>query len=470
MQIGLAVFLGYDAGIALNTVVIRIFLMTFQASCHAVIPVTYLFDSVGIILCDGPKGVRTNVQQITAALCHDFINGGSQVANGVKCFVTAITPGMLTHRITGLGHFGKAGTLNGLVFPLRCGKITFIPTPVVDINAGLQLPNQGIESGILHLGRNIPEESINLAVIGKQLCDLIFDVFPVGFKIGFVLIYSLPLVGRGGIVAVFMVPVWVGVVKGEKHFVFLTGIGKHFQHIPPIGRVHDVVISVLGIPHAETVMMLGGKTDVLHTGPLGKQHPFLRIIVYGIKPVHQGFVLCSIQIIPGKRLLMQFRQRVNTPMDEHTKFIFVCHENTSPLMPLFWYLTPYRFLRQLTAQGDDQNTKAHQQYAGSKQKQLHTVHGGTKERNSAVAHSSHDTGTGQHTEKHSRIGNNGIKGNVVGLVLGRETDINNVACAVGQQHTHGMLAQPHQRHQPKEIIVVYKGIGNIGWCLQQHGQ
>ena len=54
---------------------------------------------------------------------------------------------------------------------------------------------------------------------------------------------------------------------------------------------------------------------------------------------------------------------------------------------------------------------------------------------------------------------NGIERNIVCLIFWWQTDINNIAGTVGQQHTHGVLPQPHQCHKPEIIIVIDKGIG-----------
>ena len=106
---------------------------------------------------------------------------------------------------------------------------------------------------------------------------------------------------------------------------FFAGIGKHFEHVLAVGRVHHVVIGIFCVPHTKSVVMLRRKADILHPSLFCKENPLFGIVVYGIKGLPQSLIFFSFPIEARVDLLLHSRLRVDAPMDEHTEFVIKNH-------------------------------------------------------------------------------------------------------------------------------------------------
>ena len=138
-----------------------------------------------------------------------------------------------------------------------------------------------------------------------------------------------------GIICVWVMPVRIGIVNGKQHVVFAAGVGQHFENVFSVRGVHDVEISIFGVPHAEAVVMLGGKADIFHAGPLGQQNPLFGVILHGIKFSGQRFIFFAGQIIARKGLFLKLGQRIDSPVNEQAEFGLMRH-SINPFL-LLWY-------------------------------------------------------------------------------------------------------------------------------------
>ena len=96
-------------------------------------------------------------------------------------------------------------------------------------------------------------------------------------------------------------PVNQGKINRELDALPLAGFGEFFHGIALERRcVHDVVVGIFRVVHAEAVVVLGGEYDGLHAGGFGEGDNLVRIPFDGVE------VLCHCRIFlfgyPGKRL------------------------------------------------------------------------------------------------------------------------------------------------------------------------
>ena len=321
MQISFVILPGGDEGVGPgNAIGERIGLMIFQIAFHPLIPIADFFDQPNAFLGQFSAWHGADIEQIAAAHGHDFINGFHQEPGGKIILVAPIAPALLAYRFASLRHGGETAAVGHISF--RRGKIPLIIAAVIDQNTGHQLPGQLIQALVLITRRNIPEEGIDFSVAGEQFRDLIFHKFPVFCGIRLFGTAAFPLVGGQGIIGVFMMPVGIGIIQGKQHAMLFAGVGQHPEHILFVGRIHDIVRGVFRIPHAKAVMMLGGEADIFHARFFRQKHPFLGIIIHGIKLMHVLFVFFIFHIIPGQNLLLHPKQGIEAPMDKHAEFIF----------------------------------------------------------------------------------------------------------------------------------------------------
>ena len=82
-----------------------------------------------------------------------------------------------------------------------------------------------------------------------------------------------------------MVPVPGGVVKTKAEVCFMAGLGEFADDIAAVGRLGAgyFIIGQLGIEHAETIVVLGGKDQVFHPCVAGNLNPFIGVEFYRVE-------------------------------------------------------------------------------------------------------------------------------------------------------------------------------------------
>ncbi len=129
--------------------------------------------------------------------------------------------------------------------------------------------------------KGIEENHINGTVIRHQLFDLRRVVVEQFFIVGNIGIlgaaaYEVPLL-------VQKIKILRRKIKSHLDAVRAAGIHIHLDDIFFVRRVHNAEIRRLGIPHAKSAVVFGGKDHVLDAGECGDFHPVVRIIVLRIK-------------------------------------------------------------------------------------------------------------------------------------------------------------------------------------------
>ena len=189
----------------------------------------------------------------------------------------------------------------------------------------------------------IEPELPDRAVVRQQFCDLRNDfVAEEDLKIFLVGMGKIPVVppahtshiffmGIAGIAAVFFVPVQIlGVVDPQFDAVFFAGVLQFFQRVAPeLRMLHNAVIRVRRVIHAEAVVVLGCEHDILDPGSGSLAHPFVRIKLFRVEG---GGDLCVFLIgdpevglrpFPDLRHYFAFiassQNGVCAPVDEHAE-------------------------------------------------------------------------------------------------------------------------------------------------------
>jgi hypothetical protein len=141
--------------------------------------------------------------------------------------------------------------------------------PVVDQNVRLQRFDERESRADVPEIDEIPfaiavkPKNVDLSVVGKEFTDLsvhIGDIF---------LVVTYAVVG--------VMPISWGIIDAEAHIRAMTGFRDFLDDIPFEGRVHDVVVGELCIPHAEATVMLGGDHDIPGSAAARDLQPLVRV-------------------------------------------------------------------------------------------------------------------------------------------------------------------------------------------------
>ena len=153
-------------------------------------------------------------------------------------FFSAVPPALRAYGLTGLAQPIKAGIFNTGI-PLRSGVVALVIAPVIDKNSGLKTPDILVDRRIPALRGNIPEERVDLSVVGAKLGHLVFDILDIQIFVGFIpgigLLQLVVLAAQ--IQTVFVVPVRDGVVQFQQDPVPVAGIRQLFEDISAEGGV-----------------------------------------------------------------------------------------------------------------------------------------------------------------------------------------------------------------------------------------
>ena len=191
----------------------------------------------------------------------------------------------------------------------------------------------------------IEPDHVYRAVFIEQLLDLIFVVVVVNFVV------TLEVVGVS--------PVTSAVVPADLEVVFFTRLLHHADRVTLVGSVGDgevlwVVCSFsetffLGGPHAETVVVLGNKNEVLHAGIFSEAHELVGVEIGWIK----SFVEVHVSLARDDLMFVATFDAVHhapadffttnsgrTPVDKETEFGIA--EPLKTLFELFWSFVELR--------------------------------------------------------------------------------------------------------------------------------
>ena len=118
-----------------------------------------------------------------------------------------------------------------------------------------------------------------------------------------------------------MMPVDEGVVKAHPQPFGPEGVHIFPDKIPAGGGVGALIVGVLGIKHAESLVMLGGHHRVLHAGGLGLPGPFPGVVEIGVKIAEIFLVFFLADLFVGLDPLVPGRHGIQAPVDEHTEAV-----------------------------------------------------------------------------------------------------------------------------------------------------
>ena len=97
-------------------------------------------------------------------------------------------------------------------------------------------------------------------------------------------------------------------------------VGQLLENVAAVGRVHDVVVALLRVPHGEAVVVTCGEADVARSGSLEGAHPRFGIEAVGIEGVGGLGILRAVQVLVRQIPLALGKQAVDAPMQEDAEF------------------------------------------------------------------------------------------------------------------------------------------------------
>ena len=261
-------------------------------------------------------------------------------------FIAVIAPGA-GERLAGFPHHELAGFLMAHPFQrlilLGRPQILLDFRAVVDHDARLQLARQGDQlfglpivlalalHPFLALFRNaarigkIEPQHVDLAIVGEQLAHLVAHVFGVHAHVA-----VLALLVGVGIVAAGMVhidgdlrevPVEQRIVKTDVQALGAEGVNIFAHQVAARGRVGALIIGILGVPHAEAFVVLGGEHGVFHARGLGLARPFARVEQVGIEILEVFVVLFLGNLLAHLDPFVAGRHGIQPPVDEHAEAV-----------------------------------------------------------------------------------------------------------------------------------------------------
>ncbi|OPZ73917.1 MAG: hypothetical protein BWY79_02194 [Actinobacteria bacterium ADurb.Bin444] len=193
--------------------------------------------------------------------------------------------------------------------------------PIVDEDVGVELAGHGVGlAGRVGIGGVHPPAVIpqHEGVALDDLLDLGLHVLDEARELGVTLRAALLLPLEPGQV-VGVVPVHDREVVAGPDARLLEGLVVHRQHVLAVGRVGDLVVGGLGVPHAEAVVVLGGEDGVLDAGLLRQRRPFVRVVLHRVELGGQLLVLLLRDLADVADPLTLAEQGVDTPVDEQAE-------------------------------------------------------------------------------------------------------------------------------------------------------
>ena len=287
-------------------------------------------------------GGGSHVEQQVAVLGDPVDQHPDQQIDRLVVLVVAEVAPAPVQGLTGLPRHWASVDLHrlGRLVLLRRDEVTRNAQPIVDQDAGLQLAGEGEQllrtPGVCALATpdlpviavlvgEVVEEVVDLAVAGQELAYLAVQVGAVPARVtadvlrlgvGVVAPRMVPVDEEVG-----MVPVEQGVVEADLQAGRPDGVDVLSDDVLAVRRVHHRVVSQLGVPQAEALVMLRGQHDVLHARPLGLLGPVDGIEQVRLEVARVALVRLCLDPLAVHQPLVAGPQCVQTPVHEETEAI-----------------------------------------------------------------------------------------------------------------------------------------------------
>ena len=181
------------------------------------------------------------------------------------------------------------------------------------------------------LGGVVEPDDVDLAVPGQQFSYLRKHIFAVFGHVAAFVEPGVRLVGEAAARSERMVdvdremrmmPIDDRIVETDLQPLGAAGLDVFLDEVAPERRVGDLVIRHLGIPHAETFVMLRGEDDILHPRLFCRLRPFARVEQIGIETGEILFVVGFVgDVFVAPHPFMTRGHRVQSEMDEHAETV-----------------------------------------------------------------------------------------------------------------------------------------------------
>ena len=159
------------------------------------------------------------------------------------------------------------------------------------------------------------------AILSQQFGELSIHKGKIMRPIGFrrVLSHTAPGSSHGIIVAH---PVDVAIIKMECQIILSTRLGQLCDDVLAVGRVHDVVVALLRVPHRKTIVVARSEGDVARTGLFENLGPGFGVEIMRIERVGRLGILLT-----AERSILQIpfslcKSGIDAPMNEDAESIF----------------------------------------------------------------------------------------------------------------------------------------------------
>ena len=114
----------------------------------------------------------------------------------------------------------------------------------------------------------------------------------------------------------------MAIIEVKRKVVVVTSLSKLLHNVFAIGRVHNVVVALLGIPHRETVVVSCGESDITRPSVFENFDPGFSVECVRIESIGRFGVFVAIKFgilqIPFSLTI----KGIESPMDENAESIF----------------------------------------------------------------------------------------------------------------------------------------------------
>lgn len=118
-----------------------------------------------------------------------------------------------------------------------------------------------------------------------------------------------------------MMPINKRIVEADANTLGAKRINELAYKISAGFSVGTLVVGILGIPHTEALVVLGGKHRILHSCGFSPTRPILWVIQIGIKIFEIFIVMLLSNKLTVLYPLVTCRHCIKPPMDEHTEAV-----------------------------------------------------------------------------------------------------------------------------------------------------
>lgn len=286
----------------------------FKGFGDALVPIADAGQNAARLRRNRAVGHGADVEEVVSAHGEDFVELAGQIAVGKIVLVAPVAPAHAPHGLARLGGAVKALAVGNRA--LRRRIVAFAETAVVDQNLRLQLPHQLVNARVVNLRRDVPEQRRDFAIARQKLGDLALDIGDIAAHVRLVCRARRDLVRAFGVIGVGMVPVGDRVVEAEGHVLLGAGRGELADDVAAERRVRDLIVRLVGVPHAEAVVVLGGDAEIAHPDAFGERDNFPRVEAGRVEALGKLLVFLAGNLHDKLILLVKFGERVNAPVEK----------------------------------------------------------------------------------------------------------------------------------------------------------